>query len=187
MIYQGHIFKGVDKIICQDQLRPVMGVAYIDKGNLIATDFHHLIKINLSFFGIQKDDADKLEQKCIDIDTIKKLGALKTTQRWFVNEQGINIYTRNDSRVGLIYPLEEMAEVGNYPNYEAIIPEDEFELGSFGVNPQLLLNVQKVYDNYKDAENSVLKISLHGKNKPLTMKSWDGEFLGLVMPKVVDF
>ena len=187
MYYQGHIFKGIDKIICQDQLRPVMGVAYIDKGMIVATDAHHLIKIDLSFFGIEKDDADKLEQKCIDTDTIKKLGALKATQRWFINEQGINIYKNNSDKVGLIYPLDEIDEVGNYPNYDAVIPQDEVELSSFGMNPQLMLNVEKVYSNYKLSESSNLKISLHGKNRPITMKSECTKFLGLVMPVNIDF
>jgi len=187
MVYKGHIFKGVDKIICQDQLRPVMGVAYVNEGMLVATDAHQLIKIDLSFFGISEDDAEKLEQKCIDIDTIKKLGALKATQKWFINEQGINIYKNNSDKVGLIYPLEEMAEVGNYPNYDAIIPEDEVELGSFGVNPQLMLNVEKVYSNYKLSEPSNLKISLHGRGKAITMRSYCKKFLGLVMPIKIDF
>ena len=185
MIYQGHIFKGLDKIISQDELRPVMGVAYIDKGNLVATDAHHLVKIDLSFFGIDKDDAEKLEQKCIDLDTIKKLGALKASQRWFINEQGINIYKNNSDKVGLIYPLEQMAEVGNYPNYDAVIPENEVEQSSFGMNPQLMLNVQKVYSNYEAADN--LKIILHGKQRPITMKSRCEKFLGLVMPVKIDF
>ena len=187
MVYQGHIFKGIDKIICQDQLRPVMGVAYIDKGMIVATDAHHLIKIDLSFFGIEKDDAEKLEQKCIDIDTIKKLGVLKGNQKWFINEQGINIYKSNSDKVGLIYPLEEMAEVGKYPNYDAVIPEHEAEISSFGMNPQLMLNIEKVYSNYKLPESSNLKISLHGRLKPVTMGSECTKFLGLVMPVKIDF
>ena len=77
MVYEGSIFKGLDKVVCKDDLRPVMGVAYIDKGNIVATDAHHLVKIDLSFFGIAQEDAELLEQKCIDIDTIKKLGVLK--------------------------------------------------------------------------------------------------------------
>lgn len=185
MVYQGHIFKGIDKIVSQDELRPVMGVAYIDKGMIVATDAHHLIKIDLSFFGIEKDDADKLEQKCIDIDTIKKLGALKTSQRWFINDQGINIYKNNSDKVGLIYPLDKMDEVGNYANYEAVIPKSEVEISSFGVSAQLMLNVQKVYSNYESSNN--LKIILHGKQKPIAMESECRKFLGLVMPVKIDF
>ena len=184
MIYKGSIFKGLDKILCNDDLRPTLGVAYIDKGNIVATDAHQLVKIDLSFFGIEKEDADILEQKCIDIDTIKKLGSLKANQNWFIDEQGIIVYKANSNKVGLIYPLEDMQEVGNYPNYNAVIPESPVEQSSFGVNPNFMLNVAKVYEA-KEKDN--LKVVLHGKGRAITMRSKCEKFLGLVMPVKIDF
>ena len=186
MVYEGSIFKGLDKIVCKDDLRPVMGVAYIDKGNIVATDAHHLVRIDLSFFGISQEDAELLEQKCIDIDTLKKLGALKASQRWFINEQGINVYKANGN-VGLIYPLEDMQEIGKYPNYNAVIPESQVELSHFGVNSQLMLNVEKVYSGNGVGDPSQLKVMLHGTNRPITMRSGCDKFLGLVMPVNLKF
>ena len=187
MVYEGSIFKGLDKVVCKDDLRPVMGVAYIDKGNIVATDAHHLVKIDLSFFGIAQEDAELLEQKCIDIDTIKKLGVLKANQKWFINEQGINVYKANSSKVGLIYPLEDMQEIGRYPDYNAVIPSLEVEQSSFGLNPQLMLNVEKIYAGHKEKDESALKIVLHGRGSAITMKSKCAKFLGLVMPVKIDF
>ena len=187
MVYTGSIFKGLDKIISKDELRPVLGVAYIDKGNIVATDSFQLVKIDLSFFGIAQEDADLLEQKCIDIDTIKKLGVLKSNQKWFINEQGINVYKANSNKVGLIYPLDDIQEVGNYPNYNAIIPEHSVEQSSFGVSPQFMLNVERVYAGHKEKGESVLKVVLHGTNKAITMRSKCDKFLGLVMPVNIEF
>ena len=187
MVYEGSIFKGLDKIISKDDLRPVLGVAYIDNGNIVATNAYQLVKIDLSFFGIAQEDAELLEQKCIDIDTIKKLGVLKSNQKWFINEQGINVYKANSNKVGLIYPLEDMQEIGNYPNYNAIIPEHPVEQSSFGVNPQFMLNVERVYAGHKEKDESVLKVVLHGTNKAITMRSKCGKFLGLVMPINIEF
>ena len=78
-----------------------------------------------------------------------------------------------------------MDEVGNYANYEAVIPKSEVEISSFGVSAQLMLNVQKVYSNYESSNN--LKIILHGKQKPIAMESECRKFLGLVMPVKIDF
>lgn len=49
-IYSGHIFKGVDKLTGNDDLRPVFSQAIIENGNIVATDAYHLIKVPLSFF-----------------------------------------------------------------------------------------------------------------------------------------
>ena len=72
-IYTGSIFKGIDKVVSNDQYRETMNNAFIDKGHIIATDAHCLVKIDLSFFGLDQESIDHLNVKCIDKDTLQKL------------------------------------------------------------------------------------------------------------------
>ena len=53
-IYTGSIFKGIDKVVSNDDLRPTMNHAFIDKNHIIATDAHCLVKIDLSLVWIKK-------------------------------------------------------------------------------------------------------------------------------------
>ena len=87
-IYSGHIFKGVDKLTGNDDLRPVFSQAIIENGSIVATDAHHLIKVPLSFFGLGSEEVEKLEGKSISRETLQKLGSLKTSTQWGVTDQG---------------------------------------------------------------------------------------------------
>lgn len=186
MIYEGSIFKGLDKILSKDLLRPELCVAYIDDGNIIATDSIHMVKIRLSFFGIIDRDSEVLEQKCIDIDTIKKLGALKANQKWFINEQGINVYKANSNKVGLIYPLDSILDVGVYPDYNSVIPSMVVEQSSFCINPQLMLNIERIHSNQNKNKDCTLLTTLHGCGNALKMTSRCKDFIGIIFTSNTD-
>ena len=121
-IYSGHIFKGIDKLTGNDDLRPVFSQAIIKKGNIVATDADHLIKVPLIFFGLEIAEIEKLEGKSISRETLQKLGSLKTSTHWGVTDQGFVIFKSGTLKPSLIYPLESKDSEGKYPNYEAVIP-----------------------------------------------------------------
>lgn len=183
-VFRGHIFKGIDKICSKDDLRPVMSGAIIDKGNIVATDAHHLIKIDLKFFDLDEDSIKVLENKFLPSDLLLELGRLKPNQEWFVNEQGFNLI--KEGKVTRIYPIEE-SEL-KYPNYQVVIPEETAPVTSFGLNAQLLLNIQKIYEVYRHLTGSetTLKIKNHGQNRAMVAINKDETFLGLLMPIRVD-
>ena len=186
-VFNGSIFKGIDKIVSKDDLRPTMGVAYITKGNIVSTDAHVLTKINLKFFGLDEVSILKLEGKCIDGPTLQRLGSLKTAERWFVNDQGFNILKGSSGKVGLIYPLDNMEDIGKYPNFEAVIPTDLTEQSSTSLNAQLLLNIDKVYSSNGGVGKDNLEMRFHGRNRAITMHSSCDMFLGLIMPLIKYF
>ena len=182
-IYTGPIFKGIDKIVVNDQLRPAMNHAYIDKGHIIATDAHALVKIDLSFFGIDQEGADLLEGKCIDKETLQKLGAIKAKQSFAITEQGFCLMKSNSLIPSVIYPIQLMNEVGNYPNYDAVIPTVISEQDQTSLNANLLLNVDNVFSSV-NTEGKILQINFHGRNKAVTLTCEGSRFLGLLMPRM---
>lgn len=185
-IYSGHIFKGVEKITVKDDLRPIMQLAIIDKGFLVATDAHHLVKIDLRFFGLDEESISNLEGKCIDRQTLIRLGQIKSNEKWFIDEVGINILKANSIKKALIYPLSLTSEEGKYPNYEAVIPKETIAVERFSMNAQYLLNIEKIHASYCK-EGATLAISMHGTNRAMTMSDETNYFTGLVMPKHLNY
>ena len=185
-IYTGPIFKGIDKIVSNDQLRPVMNHAYIDKGHIIATDGHALVKIHLSFFGIDQEGADLLEGKCIDKETLQKLGAIKAKQSFAITEQGFCLMKSNSLIPSVIYPIQLMNEVGNYPNYQTVIPTLVAEQNQTSLNANLLLSIDNVFSGSMSNEGKILQINFHGRNKAVTLTCEGIKFLGLLMPRMSD-
>jgi hypothetical protein len=183
-IYTGSIFKGIDKVVANDDLRPTLSHAFIDKNQIIATDAHCLVKINLSFFGLDQESMDYLEGKCIDKETLQKLGAMKTNQQFIINEQGFCLVNKN-FKVSVIYPLGKMEEIGKYPNYEAVIPEEIKEQNCTSLNAKLFLYLDTIFTNciYSEGE---LKMNFHGTNKGVTLNSQCGQFKGLLMPRTIN-
>tara|TARA_R110002073_G_scaffold331631_1_gene516580 strand:+ start:6703 stop:7275 length:573 start_codon:yes stop_codon:yes gene_type:complete len=184
-VFEGSIFKGIDKIVCKDELRPVMGFAYIDKGHIVATDAHCLVKVDLKFFGLDDEAIKLLEGKCIDRDTLQKLGAMKTSQKYCITEQGFCLLN-SKFKASVIYPIELMSENGNYPNYEAVIPKNVAEQSFTSIEPKLLINVDNVFSVALRSEG-ILKMNFHGEMRAITLASECGQFLGLVMPRKLGF
>jgi hypothetical protein len=184
-IYSGHIFKGVDKLTSKDELRPVFGQAIIENGNIVATDAHHLIKIPLGFFGLEVAEIEKLEGKCISTEVLQKLGTLKTSTQWGVTEQGFVIFKSNSLKPSLIYPLDSKDSEGKYPNYEAVIPTIPEEVYMFYFNPQLFLNIEKIFTTYNKNIEDLPYLETYGATRAILFRSKNSEFLGLIMPKKV--
>lgn len=184
-IYSGHIFKGLDKITGKDVLRPVLSQAIIENGNIVATDAHHLVKIPLTFFGLEIAEIEKLEGKCISAEVLQKLGSLKTSTQWGITDQGFVIFKSNTLKPSLIYPLEFKDSEGKYPNYEAVIPTIPEEVCMFYFNPQLLLNVEKIFTTYNINVKDSPYLETYGATRPILFKSKSSDFLGLIMPKKV--
>ena len=183
-IYTGSIFKGIDKVVSNDQLRETMNNAFVDKNHIIATDSHCLVKIDLSFFGLDQESIDHLNGKCIDKETLQKLGAMKSNQQFIINEQGFCLLNKN-FKISVIYPLGKMEEIGKYPNYDAVIPEEIKEQNYTSLNAKLFLYLDTIFNNSVYAEGD-LKMNFHGVNKAVTLKSKCGKFTGLLMPRMID-
>lgn len=181
-IYSGHIFKGVDKLTGNDDLRPVLKQAIIENGNIVATDATHLVKIPLSFFGLESTEIEKLEGKSISTEILQKLGSLKNSTSWGVTDQGIVIFKSGTLKPALIYPLDSKDSEGKYPNYEAVIPDIPEEVCKFYFNPQLLLNVEKIYTNYNKDSEARPYLETYGATRAILFKSKGSDFLGLIMP-----
>ncbi len=183
-IYKGHIFKGIDKIVSTDELSRNIGIAPIIQGSIVATDAHHLVKIDLYFFGLDADSIAYLEGKCIDKNTLAKLGQIKTNESWFINEQGFNMLKGSTGRVGVIYPLTKTEEEGKYPDFEAVIPTKKQSIESISFSPKLLAQVDYVFETYKHNTlmEGVLKMEFYGQARAILLRNADDNFLGLVMP-----
>lgn len=184
-IYQGHIFKGIDKLTAKDDLRPEMCQAIIENGNIVATDAWHLIKIPLTFFGLEIAEIEKLEGKSISTEVLQKLGSLKSPTQWGVSDQGFVIFKPNTLKPALIYPLDSKDSEGTYPNYEAVIPDIPEEVCMFYFNPQLLLNIEKIYTNYNKDTKDTPYLETYGATRAILFQSKSSDFLGLIMPKKV--
>ena len=186
-VYYGHIFKGVDKICGKDDLRPTMKQAIIEDGKIVATDGFHMIVIPLSFFKINEAEAEKLEGKSISGEVLQKLGALKASQKWGVTEQGIVIFKAHSLSPALIYPLESKDAEGVYPRYKAVIPDESSrkDVGSFYFKPQLLMNIEKIYESYNTDDKDSVRLESYGHNRAFLFKTEKTDFLGLVMPIMV--
>ena len=182
-IYTGSIFKGIDKIVSNDELRPTMNHAFIDQNNIIATDAHCLVKIDLSFFGLDQESINHLNGKCIDKETLQKLGSMKASQQFTINEQGFCLLNKN-FKISVIYPLGKMEEIGKYPNYDAVIPEEIKEQSYTSLNAKLFLYIDNVFNNGYHT-NGRLKMNFHGVNKAVTLTSECGKFKGLLMPRML--
>ena len=183
-IYTGSIFKGIDKIVCKDDFRPTMSYAFINKNHIIATDSHCLVKIDLSFFSLDQESINYLDGKCIDKETLQKLGSMKSSQQFIINEQGFCLVNKN-FKISVIYPLGKMEEIGKYPNYDAVIPEETKEQNYTSLNAKLFLYLDTIFNNSVNAEGD-LKMNFHGVNKAVTLKSKCGKFTGLLMPRRID-
>ena len=181
-VHLGPIFKGINNIVGRDDLRPTMQNAVIDKGFIVATDGHQLIKIDLNVFGLDYKSIQILEQSALDRDLLTKLGALKKSESWFITEAGFNIIKSN-GKVGIIYPLGSKDDEGNYPQYEAVIPTTPIHLDQISLNPQYLLNVEKIYDAAKGDSTEDLRLNFHGSTRGCTITNYERTFLGLVMPR----
>jgi hypothetical protein len=184
-VFEGAIFKGVNAIASKDDLRPVMGNAIIDKGHIVCTDAHQLIKINLTFFGLDQKSIDILEGTALDRELLTKLGQLKRNEKWFISEAGFNIIKSN-GKVGTIFPLGGKDDEGKYPNYEAVIPTAKSDLDTISLNPQLLLNIEKIFEYAKGEDGGVLEMQFHGGRRACTLVNKDNTFLGLVMPRMLN-
>jgi hypothetical protein len=181
-ILKGSIFKGIDKICGKDGLRPIFSGAYITNGKIVASDSCHLIEIDLSFFGIDEQGVKDLNEKYIDVDILIELGKLKTNDSFFIDENGFNLVRPNTTKISRTYPIYNISEHGNYPNYKAIIPTEIKAVETFNLNAQLLLNVQTVYKNVTGSLVADLRINTFGSNKALVIKDKKELFLGLCMP-----
>lgn len=182
-INTGPVFKGINNIVGNDDLRPALTYAIIENGSIVATDAHILVKVDLEIFGLDYQEKSLLEGKCIPKDTLQKLGAIKKNQEWFINDIGFNIGTSN-MKTDIIYKVHRMDEDFNYPNYEDIFPKKTEKIDTICIDARILVAVQKVY---QDATCSLdLKMSFHGQYKAVTLEDAEGKFLGLVMPRRLD-
>ena len=179
-VYSGHIFKGVYKIVGNDDLRPIFNIAIIVDGNMVATDAYHLIKINLSFFGIRDEDKDLFEGRYISRDVLIKLGRIKKNENWTIDENGINILDDSLNTV-LSYSLGKATEIGTYPNFEAVIPTTKVELSRISLNAKFMINIENIYTVYTQCKHTNLVCHFYGETRPITMTA--NNFLGLVIPR----
>ena len=189
-IYTGNIFKGIDKVVSKDLLRPQFCVAIIENGCIVATNAHILIKIPLSFWGIvDKEDLNNLEGKYIEYDTLKSLGTLNKSQEFIITKDGFTLLNKN-LKPTLTYILQNdiKTDLGTFPNYEAVIPTAPADVSQIGFNPLLLVDLYNVYKHNKVGlleQKTYLKF--YGENKAmiLTDNKFSG-FVGLIMPTKID-
>jgi len=195
-ILQGPIFKGIDKICGKDDLRPIFKGAYITEGKIVATDAHHLIEIDLALFGIDTEGKKDLENKFIDSDILIEVGKLKKDQYFFINGEGFHLVRSGTSKISRSYPIYDISEHGNYPNYKGVMPTGEpVAIDTFNISAQLLLNIQNVAKHVLFIDEN-LKINTYGQHKALLVKNFEvpvkdgdpileGAFTGLLMPKQI--
>ena len=195
--FNNPIFKGIDKVVSKDALKPVMSGAYIKDGNIVATDSHVLIEIDLRYYGFTEYEINILDDCFIDNDLLKELSALKRDQWFFLNESGFNIYKQGSGRVNKVLPFCKMSEVGIYPNYKAVIDVPKKEIDCINFDAKYLSFIQNIWREVSlNPAGNGLKIEFGGSSRPVIVtnvnkqldcnKKEKGKFLGLVMPIKID-
>ena len=186
VIHSGHIFKGIEKLLYKsDNLRPMLSMAIVREGYLLATDSHQLVKIKLEFFGLDEVSINLLEGKCFDKDLLNKLATIKSGVSWFVDEQGFNLLKPQTLKVGTVYTFGNASDEGVYPNCDQVIPTVKECVDTINFNPTFSVNINSVYNNYKGKEDRDLYINFHGNNKGFTLDNESKTFLGLIMLKYI--
>lgn len=190
-----NFLKGFDKIVSKDQLRPAMGVVYFHNGNAVATDAHKLVIVDLKMFGISEEDKQLLEGFMADADVLAELKTLKTANYITLERGLVNIYKTGRAKKLKSLELLTPAEVGNYPNYEAVLPRPELSgpINNFSIDGQFLLDIQNCYkccldDKQKEKNKDYLtdlRLETYSEsNRPIMVTSSTGLFKALLMPRV---
>lgn len=186
-VYGGSVFKGIDKIVGNDPLRESLSFAVIKGGKIVATDAHCLVEVDLSMYSIVDDDISKLEGKCISRDTLQKFGSLKKNDKWFFDDNGLNVLRSNSDKVKVTYPINTIEDEGiRFPNYEAVIPSQFEPTESISFKGEFLVKLENVIKG-TCMENDILKINFSGSSRGLVLNNENGGFRGLIMPIMLNF
>ena len=183
-----NFLKGFDKIVSRDDLRPSLGVVKIKDGKAVATDSHKLVVVDLKLYGITKEDIDNLEGFCIDLDTLNEI-KLKKGQVIEFGKGKINVIKGGRQKPLKIIELSTEEELGIvFPRYEAILGQPEKSITSISIAPQLLVDVENVYNSLPELEENkreLLTMVFCGEGQGFRVQNFNGSFHALVMPRKV--
>lgn len=156
-----------------DDLRPVMSHVYFDKGYMIATDAHILIKAAvLHYSDFDQSEVEILNAKMIHKNTFKKLLSLKMVQ---ITEEGIVDLATKD-----VYKFADTTD--KYPNYEAVIPSGTGPVSEIGINPKL---AEKLMKTLSKIGSYSLRMCLRAPNEAIVFKGTgedSGALTAMIMP-----
>ena len=174
-VHFGQLFKGLKKLCGNDPLRPVFRGAHIINGYIIATDAHHLVKIDLvKFFGISKELVNQLNGKFIPIEILTELERI--TKKEFVRIDSKGFHTHYKS---MLFRDNDF----KIPDFDKVIEDDvkKESIDTFNIRGHYLVNIQNIYTNEGLLIES-LTINTFGPHKNLKIQNKDKSFVGIIMP-----
>ena len=186
-VHHGFVFKGVSTICGKDSLRPKYNGAVIKNGKIECTDAHQLIRIDLSFFGIDKQTIELLENKYIPHYVLTELGKIKQKEDWFFDGEKFNVMTENECSIIRSYPIKE--NIHDWFDFDKVIPNSEKPkpITEIAFSGLYLKNIQNIYNCVHGIGFGYsLKTSFDGK-KAITIRNEENTFLGLIMPIMISF
>jgi hypothetical protein len=139
----------VKNVCSKDDLRPAMNSVYYDQqnNNLVSTDAHILIKLPIKYLPI----SDKLDN-IYSIDNI---------------EYKLLKYQQNSFKLDKYNDLINEEICNKYPDYEAVLPHENYtDFSFFGINPYLfngLKVINKIAKKFKIVQFPIMLSCLENK------------------------
>ena len=173
--------KGLANLCCKDDLRQKLMGVFFDKGFMVATDAHGLLKVPAKVYGFLEEELELLEGKIIPSSVIKELSDM---QSFGVEEGVFKCYTKKGARIDI--PFNEIQE--KFVDYESVIQGShrECEVADIGLNADVLKRVQDAMPY-----TMTMKLTFNGHNKAILVESNDTDLIegmiGVVMPCIIDY
>jgi hypothetical protein len=120
--------KQASKFVGKDELRPVMNYVYIDKGDVVATDAHILVKYS-NCAGLEGINDKFIHPKVVNL--LEEAKSIKYTNRFMYAEFQNYYLIATDNGIG------------KFPNYNAVIPNH------FDITDSYLIDKKTILDNSK--------------------------------------
>lgn len=161
----------------KDDLRPTMSHVFFTNGKVYATDAHILVRQDLKeTLGFTDEHIALLDGKYLEAPHVKELTKcvmFETTAEYVEGTQ------KNGGKFRA--PLKTESEVGKYPNWEAVIPQETTPTEHVGINHKIFTRLCNALV-LKDPDNCV-KLSLNSQTRGIVVRPInDNGQLGLIMP-----
>lgn len=174
----------LDLITSKDELRPTMCHILVNKSECVATNAHVIGVVPTSEIFNSQFISELGESTILIFSTDWKKLHNATAITWKDREKNIIEVFYKKGRPAL-FEAETEENVGKYPNWHNVIPEQSGETANMCFNPSLLIDLSKALDftnvklTYSGAANRAFRVD--GLKKEDDSKAY-----GIIMPVLED-